>query len=114
MLTYGHLLERVWREKPDADMSPMRTMMAKLRAKLGEDARNPRYVFTEARVGYWMPEGEGRGWLTLPFGAMPGQGAGWQIRACPPLRNLAPPRPIPAADGVASSGSALLITRVVD
>ena len=59
VLTYGHLLERVWREKPDADMSPMRTMMAKLRAKLREDARNPRYVFTESRVGYWMPEGEG-------------------------------------------------------
>ena len=60
VLTYGHLLERVWREKPDADMSPMRTMVAKLRAKLGEDARNPRYVFTESRVGYWMPEGEGK------------------------------------------------------
>ena len=39
-------------------MSPMRTMVAKLRTKLGEDARNPRYVFTEARVGYWMPAGE--------------------------------------------------------
>ena len=61
VLSYGHLLERVWREKPDADVSPMRTMVAKLRTKLGEDARNPRYVFTEARVGYWMPEGEGRG-----------------------------------------------------
>ena len=59
VLTYGHLLERVWREPADADLSPMRTMMAKLRAKLGEDARNPRYVFTEARVGYWMPAGEG-------------------------------------------------------
>ena len=60
VLTYGHLLERVWREKPDTDMSPMRTMVAKLRAKLGEDARNAGYVFTESRVGYWMPEGEGR------------------------------------------------------
>ena len=60
VLTYGHLLERVWREQPDAAMSPMRTMMAKLRTKLGEDARNPRYVFTESRVGYWMPEGEGK------------------------------------------------------
>ena len=58
VLTYQHLLERVWREKADADMSPMRTMVAKLRTKLGEDARNPKYVFTEPRVGYWMPEGE--------------------------------------------------------
>ncbi len=61
VLTYEHLLERVWREPPGADMSPMRTMVAKLRAKLGENASNPRYVFTEARVGYWMPEGEGKG-----------------------------------------------------
>ncbi len=38
-------------------MSPMRPMVA----KLGEDTRNPRYVFTEARVGYWMPVGEGQG-----------------------------------------------------
>ena len=58
VLTYGHLLDRVWREKPDADMSPMRTMVAKLRTKLGEDARNPRYLFTESRVGCWMPQGE--------------------------------------------------------
>ena len=61
VLTYEHLLEKVWREKPDADLSPMRTMVAKLRTKLGEDSRNPRYVFTEARVGYWMPVGEGSG-----------------------------------------------------
>ena len=58
VLTYQHLLERVWREPPDAEMSPMRTMVAKLRTKLGEGARNPRYLFTEARVGYWMPREE--------------------------------------------------------
>ena len=58
VLTYQHLLDRVWKEKADADMSPMRTMVAKLRTKLGEDARNPKYVFTESRVGYWMPERE--------------------------------------------------------
>ena len=59
VLTYEHLLERVWKEKADADMSPMRTMVATLRGKLGEDAHNRKYVFTESRVGYWMPEGEG-------------------------------------------------------
>ena len=36
----------------------MRTLVAKLRTKLGEDARNPSYILTESRVGYWMPEGE--------------------------------------------------------
>ena len=30
-------------------------MLGKLRGKLGEGARNPRYIFTESRVGYWMP-----------------------------------------------------------
>ena len=65
VLTYQHLLEKVWSEKSDGEkgdaMSPMRTMVAKLRGKLGEDARNPRYIFTESRVGYWMPEGEIQG-----------------------------------------------------
>ncbi len=56
VLTYEHLLERVWNEKSDASLSPMRTLVAKLRTKLGEDARNPRYVITETRVGYWIPE----------------------------------------------------------
>ena len=36
-------------------MSPIRTMVG----KLGLDARKPRYIFTESRVGYWMPKGEG-------------------------------------------------------
>ena len=59
VLTYEHLLENVWRERSSGGMRPMRTMLGKLRGKLGEDARNPRYIFTESRVGYWMPEGDG-------------------------------------------------------
>ncbi len=59
VLTYEHLLEQVWRERSSGGMRPMRTMLGKLRGKLGEEARNPRYIFTESRVGYWMPEGEG-------------------------------------------------------
>ena len=27
--------------------------------KLGDDAANPAYIFTEPRVGYRMPKGEG-------------------------------------------------------
>ena len=61
VLTYEHLLEVVWRERSGADLSPMRTMVAKLRGKLGDDARNPACIFTESRVGYWMPEGESPG-----------------------------------------------------
>ncbi|MCY3801054.1 MAG: hypothetical protein OXG46_05715 [Chloroflexi bacterium] len=36
----------------------MKTVVRRLRRKLGDDADNPTYVFTEPRVGYWMPTGE--------------------------------------------------------
>ena len=61
VVTYEHLLERIWGEKGGSDLSPMRTIANKLRAKLGEDARNPTYIFTESRVGYRMPRGEPEG-----------------------------------------------------
>ena len=58
--TYEHLLERVWGEKSGGDVRPMRTIVSKLRRKLGDDADNPTYIFTEPRVGYRMPMGEAR------------------------------------------------------
>ena len=36
----------------------MRTIVSKLRRKLGDDADSPTYIFTEPRVGYRMPKGE--------------------------------------------------------
>ncbi len=59
LLTYEHLLERVWGEKSSGDVRPMRTIVSKLRRKLGDDADNPIYIFTEPRVGYRMPKGGG-------------------------------------------------------
>ena len=61
MLTYEHLLERVWGEKGSDDVRPMRTIVSKLRRKLGDDADNPTYIFTEPRVGYRMAKGEETG-----------------------------------------------------
>ena len=58
LLTYEHLLERVWGEKSSGDVRPMRTIVSKLRRKLGDDADNPTYIFTEPRVGYRMPKSE--------------------------------------------------------
>ena len=58
LLTYEHLLERVWGEKSSGDVRPMRTIVSKLRRKLGDDADNPTHIFTELRVGYRMPRGE--------------------------------------------------------
>ena len=57
VLTYEHLLERVWGRK-GGDVRPMRTIVSKLRRKLGEKANSPTYIFTEPRVGYRMPNGE--------------------------------------------------------
>ena len=58
VLTYEHLLENVWMDRSRGGMSPMRTIVRKLRLKLGDDADNPTYIFTEPRVGYRMLRGE--------------------------------------------------------
>ncbi len=57
VLTYEYLLERVWGDKNSGDVRPMRTIVSKLRRKLRDDADNPSFIFTEARVGYRMPKG---------------------------------------------------------
>ena len=59
VLTHDHLLERVWRERGngESNVRPMRTMVSRLRRKLGDDAGNPTYIFTEPRVGFRMPKG---------------------------------------------------------
>ena len=58
VVSYEHLLQRVWGAKSDGDVRPMRTVVSSLRRKLGDDADNPTYIFTEPRVGYRMPKGE--------------------------------------------------------
>ena len=45
----------------DADVCPMRTAISSLRRKLGDNAENPAYIFTELRVGYRMPKGDRNG-----------------------------------------------------
>ena len=61
VLTYEHLLRRVWGLDAADDVRPMRTVISSLRRKLGDNAENPAYIFTDLRVGYRMPKGEGRG-----------------------------------------------------
>ena len=56
VLTYEHLLRRVWRSDGEGDVRPMRTAISVMRRKLGDDAVNPTYIFTELRVGYRMPK----------------------------------------------------------
>ncbi len=58
VLTHDHLLERVWGLGNNGDLRPMRSVIKKLRRALGDDARDPSYIFTEPRVGYFMAKGD--------------------------------------------------------
>ena len=59
VVPHERLLRRVWSPGRPGNLRVMRTHLMHLRKKLGEDGSNPRYIFAEPRVGYWMPEGEG-------------------------------------------------------
>ena len=54
VVTYEQLLRRVWGLQAGDDVRPMRTAINSIRRKLGDEASNPTYIFTEARVGYRM------------------------------------------------------------
>ena len=54
VLTHDHLLQRVWGPTYLGDLQLLRTYVKYLRQKLGDDASNPKYIFTEPRVGYRM------------------------------------------------------------
>ena len=54
--TYETLMRRVWGEKGEGNLEALRSAVAKLRRKLGDDARKPRYVIGERGLGYRMPE----------------------------------------------------------
>ncbi len=54
VLTYEQLLRRLWGKRNSGDLRPMRTVVKSLRRKLGDDANNPTYIFTEPRTGYRM------------------------------------------------------------
>ena len=64
VLTQRQLLDRVWgqalSENPQSGPQLVRAFVRNLRRKLGDDATDPRYIFTEPRVGYRMPKAESR------------------------------------------------------
>ena len=61
VLTHDQLLQRVWGPEHPGQPGAVRTFVKNLRRKLGDDADTPTYIFTEPRVGYRMPKGEGQG-----------------------------------------------------
>ena len=52
VLTYDQILERVWGTAVTGDAQRVRTCIKDLRQKLGDNARNPAYIFTQSGVGY--------------------------------------------------------------
>jgi PAS domain S-box-containing protein len=55
VLTHDQILQRVWGPEYSGEAQLIRAIVRTLRKKLGDDARNPRFVITEPSVGYTMP-----------------------------------------------------------
>ena len=54
VVTYEQLLSSAWQMRNSGDARVVRVFIKKLRQKLGDDAKSPRYIFTVQRVGYRM------------------------------------------------------------
>ena len=52
ILTHDELLLKVWGQGHSADQQLLRSFVKGLRGRLGDDARNPVYIFTESGIGY--------------------------------------------------------------
>ncbi|MBC7251604.1 MAG: response regulator transcription factor [Anaerolineae bacterium] len=48
------IIERVWGFSGEGDRKLVRGLISRLRAKIEEDPRNPRYVLTEPGIGYYF------------------------------------------------------------
>ena len=59
VLTHDQLLREVWGLTNAGDVRVIRSLVRRLRRKLGDDASSPTYIFAEPRVGYRMPKGQG-------------------------------------------------------
>ncbi|MCC7452305.1 MAG: response regulator transcription factor [Anaerolineae bacterium] len=51
-VTYGELLKDVWQREDNGVYLCVRTAITRLRRKLGEDCRRPRFILTEGAAGY--------------------------------------------------------------
>ena len=54
VVTPDQILQRVWGEKYGGAVHILQVTMARLRQKLGDDAKNPRYIVTRPGIGYMM------------------------------------------------------------
>ena len=56
VVTSDSLLRQAWGMRKSDDTEPVRAFVKKLRAKLGDAAADPAFIFTERGVGYRMPK----------------------------------------------------------
>ena len=56
VLTHDQLLQQVWGTEYSGEGQLVRVFVGNLRRKLGDDARDPTYIFTMQGVGYHMPK----------------------------------------------------------
>jgi DNA-binding response OmpR family regulator len=56
VVTPDQLLDKVWGEEYVGDQHLLQVNIARLRQKLGDDARNPTYILTRPGIGYMMPK----------------------------------------------------------
>ena len=54
VMTQDELLHRVWGPEYAGESQLLRAYVKTLRQKLGDNARNPSYIFTEHGIGYRM------------------------------------------------------------
>ena len=59
VVTYDDLLRKVWNRRGAGGADLVRNFMKKLRAKIGEDARNPTWIVNVRGVGYRMKKPDG-------------------------------------------------------
>ena len=56
VVTHETLLRQIWGDSKEAEANLVRVFVRNLRRKLGDDAANPKYIFNERGVGYYMRE----------------------------------------------------------
>jgi len=54
VMTHDQLLNSVWSQDRPADQRLLRSFIKNVRQKIGDDARNPSYIFTRSGVGYHL------------------------------------------------------------
>ena len=56
VVSHDELFRRIWGPAHSGQSHSLRAFVKKLRSKLGDDAKSPRYIFTHAGMGYRMPD----------------------------------------------------------